>query len=135
MQDLTLGLSGKVAIVTGAAGGIGRSTVDLLTAHGVRVVAEDINPAVNELVKAGQVVAHVGDAAEEITAARIVTLALESFGKLDVLVNNAGRTLNKPLLETSLMEWDSIMAINARGYFLHSREAVRAMLSNGGGPS
>ena len=46
-----MGLSGKVAIVTGAAGGIGRSTVDLLTAHGVQVVAEDISPAVNELAQ------------------------------------------------------------------------------------
>ena len=133
MQDLTLGLSGKVAIVTGAAGGIGRSTVDLLTAHGVSVVAEDINPAVHELAKAGEVIALVGDAAEESTAVRVVKLALESFGRLDVLVNNAGKTLNKLLLETSLLEWDSIMAINARGYFLHSREAVRAMLPTGGG--
>ena len=50
-----------------------------------------------------------------------------------MLVNNAGKTLNKPLLETSLLDWDSIMAINARGYFLHSREAVRAMLPTDGG--
>ncbi len=133
MQDLTLGLSGKVAIVTGAAGGIGRSTVKLLVAHGVQVVVEDINPAVNEFAQAGKVVALVGDAAEEATAVRIVQLTLESFGKLDILVNNAGKTLNKPLLETSVADWDSIMAINARGYFLHAREAVQAMLPAGGG--
>ena len=133
MQNLTLGLSGKVAVVTGAARGIGRSTVELLTAHGVRVVAEDLNPAVNELAKLGNVVALVGDAAEEETAVRIVELALESFGRLDVLVNNAGKTLNKPLLETSVADWDTIMAINARGYFLHAREAVRVMIPTGGG--
>ena len=133
MQDLTLGLSGKVAIVTGAARGIGRSTVALLTAHGVRVVAEDINPAVKELARAGSVVAMTGDSAEEATAVRSVHLALESFGRLDVLVNNAGRTLNNPLLETSTEDWDNIVGVNARGYFLHAREAVRAMLANGGG--
>ena len=133
MQDLTLGLSGKVAIVTGAARGIGRSTVELLTAHGIRVVAEDINPAVNESAKPGKVVTWVGDVAEEKTAVRVVQLALESFGRLDVLVNNAGKTLNRPLLETSVADWENIMAINARGYFLHAREAVRAMLPTGGG--
>ena len=133
MQDFTLGLFGKVAIVTGAARGIGRSTVELLTAHGVRVVAEDISPAVSDLAQPGKVVTMVGDCAEESTAVGVVQRALESFGRLDVLVNNAGKTLNKPLLETSVADWDAIMAINARGYFLHSREAVRAMLATGGG--
>ena len=133
MQTLTLGLAGKVAIVTGAARGIGRSTVELLTAHGVQVVAEDISPAVNELAQTGKVVAMVGDCAQESTAVGIVQLAVESFGRLDVLVNNAGKTLNKPLLDTSAADWDAIMAINARGYFLHSREAVRAMLATSGG--
>ncbi len=52
-----------------------------------------------------------------------------------MLVNNAGKTLNKPLLEACVADWDTIMAINARGYFLHSREAVRAMLAIGGGSS
>ena len=79
MQDLTLGLSGKIAIVTGAAGGIGRSTVDLLTANGARVVAEDINPAVNEVAKALEIVTLVGDAVEEATAVRIVELASGTF--------------------------------------------------------
>lgn len=117
----------------GAADGIGPSTVDLSTAHGVRVVAEDIVPAVGELAKAGEVVTLVGYAAEEPTAVRIVKLALESFGRLDVPVNKAGKTLNKPLLETSLFDWNSITTNNARGYFLHAREAVRVMFPTGGG--
>lgn len=96
------------------------------------MVAEDISLAVNELAQTGKVIAMVGSCAEETPAIRIVQLALESFGRLDVLVNNAGRTLNKPLLETSLADWDTILAINARGYFLHSRKAVRAMHATGG---
>ena len=62
-----------------------------------------------------------------------MALATERFGRLDILVNNAGRTLNKPLLDTSVEEWDAILATNARGNFVHSREAVRVMAAGGGG--
>ena len=133
MQDLTLGLSGKVAVVTGAAGDIGRKTVELLLAHGVQIVAEDMSPAVKDLEQPGKLVALVADVSKEETAKRAIGLAVESFGGLDILVNNAGKTLNKPLLDTSSEEWDDIMAVNARGYFLHAREAVRAMLERGSG--
>ena len=132
-QDLTLGLSEKVAIVTGAAGGIGRSALRLFVAHGVQVVAEDINLAVNDLAQAGKVVSLVGDVGEEATAVRAVELAKERFGRLDILVNNAGKTLNTSLIDTSVEDWDRIMITNARGYFLHAREAVKAMLGSGGG--
>ena len=66
-------------------------------------------------------------------AKRTVALATERFGGLDILVNNAGRTLNKPLLDTGVDDWDAIMAVNARGNFLHAREAVRAIKERGGG--
>lgn len=71
--------------------------------------------------------------AEETTAVKTVALALERFGALDILVNNAGRTMNKALIDMSVRDWDDIMAINARGNFLNSREAVKAMISQGGG--
>lgn len=64
---------------------------------------------------------------------KTVALALERFGALDILVNNAGRTMNKALIDMSVRDWDDIMAINARGNFLNSREAVKAMISQGGG--
>ena len=105
-HDLTLGLSGKVAIVTGAAGDIGRNTVELLLAHGVRIVAEDLSPSVKDLEQPGTVVSLCADVAEEESAKRAVALAIEHFGALDILVNNAGKTLNKPLLDTSAQEWD-----------------------------
>ena len=125
-------LAGQVAVVTGAARGIGRATALLLHARGARVVASDIGEGVHTL--AGDDVATLtGDVAHEGTAARTMDLALERFGRLDVLVNNAGRTLNKPLTETTTAEWDAVMGVNARGNFLHAREAVRVMAERGGG--
>ena len=125
-------LEGKVAIVTGAARGIGRATAELLRKRGARVVASDLSDAVHELDGDGYVTL-TGNVADEAVARRTVTLAGERFGRLDILINNAGRTLNKPLLETSVEEWDAVLATNARGNFVHSREAVRAMVENGGG--
>lgn len=131
--DLTPGLAGKVALVTGAAGGIGSKTVELLAAHGAFVIAEDIDPEVMALEQKGRIAAFVGDVADEDTAIQAVALAVERFGTLDILVNNAGKTMNKGLLDMSVADWDSIMAINARGNFLHSREALRVMVPRGEG--
>ena len=125
-------LEGKVAVVTGAARGIGRATVDLLCARGALIVASDLSEAVREL-ESGDAATIVGDVADEEVARRTMALATERFGRLDILVNNAGRTLNKPLLDTSVEEWDAILATNARGNFVHSREAVRVMAAGGGG--
>ena len=125
-------LNGKVAIVTGAARGIGRATAELLRARGARVVASDLSDAVIALEADGNATL-VGDVGDEETARRTVALALQRFGRLDILVNNAGRTLNKQLTETSVADWDAVMGTNARGSFLHAREAVRVMAANGGG--
>ncbi|WP_219214360.1 SDR family NAD(P)-dependent oxidoreductase [Variovorax boronicumulans] len=127
-----LGLEGRVAIITGAARGLGRTCVAALRARGAVVVASDCNPSVGELENDG-VVTFIGDVSLEETAIATLALAMQRFGRVDILVNNAGRTLNKPLLETSADEWDAVMAVNARGSFLHAREAVRAMVSGGGG--
>lgn len=125
-------LDGKVAVVTGAARGIGREAVSLLRARGARVVASDLNDAVHGLA-GSEVVTLTGDVAEEETAIRTMALATERFGRIDILVNNAGRTMNKSLIDMSVADWDGIMAINARGNFLHSREAVRRMIEGDGG--
>jgi NAD(P)-dependent dehydrogenase (short-subunit alcohol dehydrogenase family) len=125
-------LHGKVAVITGAARGIGYETVHLLRTRGARIVASDLNESLHAL--AGDDVATLtGDVSEEETARRTMALASERFGGLDILVNNAGRTMNKPLIDMSLADWDGIMAINARDTFLHSREAVRRMITGGGG--
>lgn len=125
-------LAGKVAIVTGAARGIGQATARLLAERGARIVATDLNESVHDLAT-DTIATLTGDVSTEEMARQTVALAIERFGSLDILINNAGRTLNKPLLDTSVDDWDTIMAVNARGDFLHAREAVRAMKDRGGG--
>jgi NAD(P)-dependent dehydrogenase (short-subunit alcohol dehydrogenase family) len=117
----------KVAIVTGAASGIGRAIAELLHSRGAKVVAEDISEEVGELERDG-IVSLVADITVEGTAEKAVGLAQERFGGLDILVNNAGRILYKPLAELSREEWDWQMDTNVTGAFLHSREAVKAMV-------
>ncbi len=125
-------LAGAVAIVTGAAGGVGRATVELLTARGARVVAEDLNPAVGEL-ESEQVAVLQGDVAEPDTARRAVTLARQRFGALNVVVNNAGRFLLRPTVDTTDGDWDDLLRVNVRGAFLHCREALPALGERGDG--
>ncbi|WP_432544957.1 SDR family NAD(P)-dependent oxidoreductase [Kineococcus sp. SYSU DK002] len=134
-KNLQEELVGKVALVTGADGGVGRALVDLLLARGALVVAQDLRPGVEELARAsgGRVTAVVGDVADVDTADRSVHAALEHFGRLDILVNNAGRTLNKPVTETSDEDWDAVIRTNARGAFVQSRAAFAHMADHGGG--
>ncbi|MFI8849170.1 SDR family NAD(P)-dependent oxidoreductase [Streptomyces sp. NPDC053499] len=126
--------AGKTALVTGAARGVGKETVRLLHSRGARVVAVDQRQEVVELPEefAG-VRPLIGDVTREETARRAVREAVAAFGGLDVLVNNAGRTLNKPITQTTAEDWDTVMAVNARGSFLFAREAFGAMKERGGG--
>lgn len=117
----------KVALVTGAASGIGRATVELLHAHGVSIVAEDRDPRVEALARPG-IVPLLADVTEESAARQAVATAIEQFGRLDILVNNAGIIINKLVVDMTLEDWDSIFAVNIRGVFLHSREAMRVMM-------
>lgn len=125
-------LAGKTAIVTGAASGIGRATALLLHGRGVKVVAEDRDPEVGRLARPG-IVPLVADVSEEGSAARAVALARDEFGALDVLVNNAGIILNKPVAEMSREDFESVLSVNTVGAFLHTRDAVRVMSEQGSG--
>ena len=130
----TAELAGWAAIVTGAAGGLGREVVRLLHGAGASIVAEDIMGEVADLETAdGRVVSLCGDASLSSTARQAVGLALDRFGSLDVLVNNAARFLGKPTLDITDEEWDDLMATNVRSVFVHSREALPHLLDSGRG--
>lgn len=117
----------KIAIVTGAANGIGRATVELLHARGATVIAEDRDPQVEALARAG-IIPLIADVTDESAATQAVAAATDRFGRLDILVNNAGIIINKLVVDMTLDDWDRIFAVNIRGVFLHSREAMRAMI-------
>ncbi len=125
-------IAGKVVIVTGAASGIGRAIAELFHARGAKVIAEDINAEVKALEQPG-LVPFVADITEDGSAEAAVALAVERFGRLDVLVNNAGRILYKPFVEMTREDWNWQMETNVTGAFLHSREAMKAMMQQRSG--
>jgi NAD(P)-dependent dehydrogenase (short-subunit alcohol dehydrogenase family) len=134
VQNSQRDLEGKIAIVTGAASGIGRATALLFAARGAYVIGEDINPAVKELSSGNdRIQSFVGDVSSEDCAKRVVAMALERFGKLDILVNNAAAIKYTRILDLTLEEWNNILSVNLTGAFLHSREAVRAMTAKKSG--
>jgi len=124
--------AGKVAIVTGAASGIGKATTQLLSERGAKVVAVSIGSEVKELA-GPSIVPFVGDVSREETASGAVEVAIEKFGRLDILVNNAGVIINKPVIDMTLDDWNGVIAVNATGAFLFSREAMKAMMPQGSG--
>jgi NAD(P)-dependent dehydrogenase (short-subunit alcohol dehydrogenase family) len=155
---MKIDLTGKVAIVTGAAGGIGRKTVALLSAAGASVIAEyrtpesltgsrsplsaaeassgakDINPTLKELENLhDNIITLQGEVAATQTAKAAVALAKERFGGVDILINNAGRTFPKPFADITDDDWDSLQADNVKGMFIHAREVLPLMIQRGGG--
>jgi NAD(P)-dependent dehydrogenase (short-subunit alcohol dehydrogenase family) len=132
-MSIAIDLTGSCAIVTGAAGGVGRATVAALRDAGAAVVAEDIDPGVQDLAGDDErVAALVGDVADAAVAERAVAIARERFGGLDLLVNNAAQFLLKSILDTTDEEWDRLMRSNVRGAFVHARAALPALAERRG---
>ncbi len=129
--------SDAVAVVTGAARGIGRRICTELAARGYRVAANDLNApdaTVAELRSAGaEAIALPGDVSDEATVRTMVEAVMEEFGRTDVLVNNAGISTIVPAEETTLADWSRTLAVNLTGPFLTCREFGRAMLDQGSG--
>jgi NAD(P)-dependent dehydrogenase (short-subunit alcohol dehydrogenase family) len=135
------GLDGQVAVVTGGASGIGRATVLRFLSAGARVVFGDLNEQnagrlLDEAPDRSRIRFLRTDVCAEDEVAALVTAAAEGFGRLDVMVNNAGvGGAFGPLTEISAGDWDQTFAVISRGAFLGIKHAARAMIAGGQGGS
>jgi NAD(P)-dependent dehydrogenase (short-subunit alcohol dehydrogenase family) len=142
-QDDLTDLSGRVAVVTGAAAGLGRAEAIGLARSGATVVVNDMAAALDksdvfdEIAAAGsKAVAVEGDISARSTADELVATA-DGLGGLDIVVNNAGITRDKMLFNMSDEDWDTVIAVHLRGHFLMTRNAAaywRAKAKEGDGP-
>ena len=131
-------LATRVALVTGGGSGIGKATATRLVAEGACVVIADLNlenaqQVAEELGGPDHAVALRADVSDEQAVIEAVAEAVLAFGGLDLIVNNAGLSLSKPLLETTAKDWDLQHDVMARGSFLVSRETARVMIAQGMG--
>jgi 3(or 17)beta-hydroxysteroid dehydrogenase len=132
-------VKGKVAVVTGSGDGMGRVEALLLAKEGAKVVITDIDEAAAKNVageinsQGGNAISIKHDVASEADWGVVIQKTLEKFGRLDVLVNNAGVILYKKIEDISLAEWRWLMSVNLDGVFLGTKFAIEAMKKNGGG--
>ena len=127
-------LAGQVALITGAASGIGQAVARGLADAGARLALADIAPL--EATREGLTADTLGinaDVASEADARRMVEATVATFGQLDILVNSAGVPFQRPLLETTLADFERVIGVNLRGTFLVGRETLRQMQRQGSG--
>ncbi|MBI5601774.1 MAG: SDR family oxidoreductase [Deltaproteobacteria bacterium] len=128
-------LENKVALITGAGGGIGRAIAERFAEEGAKVVVNDISGStVKETAegiraKGGSAIPIQGDTSRESDVEKAVALAVDTYGGLDILVNNAGIEVWKLVHEMTVEEWERVMSVNMRGVFLMSKHAVRQMIA------
>ena len=140
-------LQGKVALVTGAGGGLGRAYAHLLAKEGAKVVVNDLggtrdgaghgnamaDKVVAEIKEAGgQAVANYGSVAKAEDAQGMIDQAVSTFGKIDIVINNAGILRDKTLVKMTDDMWDLVIEVHLRGTYLVTKAAVLAMGENGG---
>ncbi len=130
-------LDGKTAIVTGASQGIGRACAERLAREGAKVVVADVNdelgPEVVAAIKAagGEAAYHNCDVAERLDVHNLVAGTLERYGRIDVLVNNAGVIDDADFLDLEEADFDRVLKVNLKGFFLCAQAVARQMVEQG----
>ncbi|MCB2128241.1 MAG: SDR family oxidoreductase [Rhodobacteraceae bacterium] len=134
------GLSGKVAVVTGGARGIGRAVAELAASTGAEIAIVDIledvaKQTAKEISETSgrRVVAYGGDLSKAANSPRIVDAIIADFGRIDVLFNGIGINPNTPALEIQPEEWEAVMNVNINGQFYISQAVARKMVERGSG--
>jgi len=135
IEDL-FSLKGRVALITGGNGGIGRVIALAFREAGARVVVTGRNPDKNQAI--GQELGDTEsvlplDVYDEEAVERTIRLVIERFGQLDILINNAGQARRGSMLEQSRDEWEAILRVNLTGAFLCAKYAAKAMIARGKG--
>lgn len=129
-------LDGRVVIVTGAGGGLGKGYATGVAKEGACVVVNDFVPdTANQTVKeikdaGGRAVVCIGGVGTKETAEKLVDTAVKEFGKLDVLINNAGFTRDALMVRMTEEQWESVINVHLTGTFLNSQAAVKYMVEN-----
>lgn len=126
-------LEGKIAVITGAGRGIGLATVRVFRREGARVVAGVSPYEETELVAEEGLAVMAADVTDEPAVEALIQTAIDRFGALDVLFNNAGIEVSGPLTELESKEWQRLMDVNVRGVMLGCKYGLRSMLRSGSG--
>jgi NAD(P)-dependent dehydrogenase (short-subunit alcohol dehydrogenase family) len=130
-------LTNKVAVITGAKSGIGFATALRFSLEGAKVVAADVKEARQEVetitTRGGEAFFVQADVSRESEVHELIRQTVARYGRIDVLVNNAGVELSKKATDTTEQEWDRLMGVNLKGVFLCSKAAVPEMRRTGGG--
>lgn len=131
-------LAGKTAIITGVASGIGKASALLFAREGAKVVGVDLSPRGQEVIdqvkaEGGEGIFLHADVANEHDVKRFVDTAVETYGRLDILFNNAGIVVAAKVDETSIEDYERLMDVNVRGVFLACKYAIPVFRRQGGG--
>jgi len=137
-SDKPVALTAKVALITGAASGIGRATALLFSREGAAVAIADINQSgqsvAEEIIQnGGRAIFERADVTQAADCQGVVERTMREFGAIDILFNNAGIIRRASVVELSEQDWDQIMAVNVKSMFLMSRQVVPIMARRGGG--